>query len=142
MDERLAERIGANVWKITKGHYGTWLGIAAAGAVITISALGIGLLMPRWRSVAALVALGDLAVTVLIIVALVARSNGQLLDLAANVSLQAHLARAQFTATDFFVDGAAASPTLQLVLVKVLNLCRPTTVLELGSGQTTKLLAH
>jgi hypothetical protein len=142
MDERLAERIAANVWKVIKGHYGSWLGAAAIGALITISVLAGALLLPGWRSIAALVALGYLAVTALIVVALLARSGGHLLDLAANVSLQAHLLRSGFPATDFFVDGAAASPTLQLVLAKVLTLCRPTTVLELGSGQTTKLLAH
>lgn len=41
----------------------------------------------------------------------------------------------------FFTDGAAATPCLQLLLYKVLRLCRPAAVLELGSGQTTKLLA-
>ena len=141
MDERLAERIGANVWKVTKGHDGFWLGTVAMGAVMTITALGAALLMPGLRSIAMLVALGYLVLTALMAFALLVRSRGHLVDLAANVSLQAHLERAGFSATDFFVDGAAASPTLQLVLAKVLSLCRPTTVLELGSGQTTKILS-
>lgn len=141
MDERLTERIGANVWKVTKGHYGAWLGVAAIGAIITISALGGALLLPGLRPIAVLVALGYLVCTALIAVSLLVRSRGHLVDLAANVSLQSYLERAGFSATDFFVDGAAASPTLHLVLAKVLSLCRPATVLELGSGQTTKILA-
>ena len=142
MDHRLTERMRANVWKVTKGHFGPWLGMAAAGALFTMSALGAALLLPDVRSIAVLVALGYLVVTALTIVALLARTSGHLLDLVANVSLQSQLARAGFSATDFFVDGAAASPSLQLVLVKVLSLCKPNTVLELGSGQTTKVLAH
>ena len=63
-------------------------------------------------------------------------------EMAANVSLQAHLARIGFTDQAFFVDGAAASATLQLILSKALSLCQPHNILELGSGQTTKVLAH
>lgn len=142
MEQRLVERLRANTWKVTKGHYGPWLGLGAAGAVLTLGALGGTLLIPDLRSLAILAALGYLVTAALIIVALLVRSSGLLLDLSANVSLQSHLARGGFSATDFFVDGAAASPTLHLVLAKVLNLCRPQTVLELGSGQTTKVLAQ
>jgi hypothetical protein len=116
--------------------------VAAAGAVVALSALGAALLMPQLTTVALIVSLGYLVASALIIVALLARSGGHSLDLAANVSLQSQLARDGFSATDFFVDGAAGSPTLQLLLAKVLNLCKPNTVLELGSGQTTKVLAH
>src|SRR5687768_18527420 len=95
MGARLAELIGANVWKVIKGHYGSWLGLVAAGAILTVSVLGGALLVPNWRPVAILVALANLVLTALVIVALIARSNGQLLDVAANVSLQSHLARAE-----------------------------------------------
>src|SRR5687768_9798650 len=136
MDQPLTERIRAILWKVTKGHYGSWLGAAAAGAIVALSALGAAVVMPQWTTIALIVSLGYLVVAALIIVALLARSSGHSLDLAANVSLQSQLARDGFSATDFFVDGAAGSPTLQLLLTKILSLCKPNTVLELGSGQT------
>ena len=42
---------------------------------------------------------------------------------------------------DFFTDGAAGSPSLQLFHIKVLSLIRPRNILELGSGQTSKLIS-
>ena len=142
MEQRLTEQIRATLRKVIKGHYGLWLGVAAAGAVVALGVLSAAIVVPRLGSLAVLVSLGYLVAATLMIVALLTRSSGLLLDLSANVSLQSHLARTGFVDADFFVDGAAGSPTLQLLLTKILSLCKPETVLELGSGQTTKLLAH
>ncbi len=57
------------------------------------------------------------------------------------VSLEGSMQRAGYQPQDFFIDGAAATPSLQLLHFKILRLCQPQRVLELGSGQTTKLLS-
>ena len=57
------------------------------------------------------------------------------------ISLEAGLSRAGYDPVDFFTDGSAANPSLQLLHLKILRICRPQRVLELGSGQTTKLLS-
>ena len=136
------ESLRARLWIATKGSYGRWVGLALAGALVTFGVLGVALVVPGLRSVAVIVALGDVVLMALILVAMLARSAGQAQEAAANISLQSHLARDGFMGRDFFVDGAAASPNLQLLIAKILGLCQPDTILELGSGQTTKALAH
>ncbi len=59
----------------------------------------------------------------------------------ASVSLEGALRRLHLDPPDFFTDGAAATASLELLLIKVLRLIRPARILEFGSGQTTKLLA-
>jgi hypothetical protein len=66
---------------------------------------------------------------------------GRFNDINALVSLHFTLQRLDWNPPAFFTDGAAGSPTLQLALLKYLLLTHPTTVLELGSGQTSKLLS-
>jgi hypothetical protein len=142
MAQPLIEETRAALWKLLKGHYGAWVGLASSVAAAALLTLAGAILVAPIRPLATLLALGALIAMTFVVVVLVARSTGYLLDLSANVSLQSHLARAEFSATDFFVDGAAASPTLQLTIVKILALCAPDTVLELGSGQSTKVLAQ
>ena len=62
-------------------------------------------------------------------------------DVTALVSLNATLRRLNWNPPAFFTDGAAASPTLQHTLLKSLLLTTPDSILELGSGQSTKLLS-
>src|SRR5262249_46048681 len=59
----------------------------------------------------------------------------------ASVALEGALRRLGLESPDFFTDGAAGTPSLDLLLVKVLRLIRPARILEFGSGQTTKLFA-
>jgi hypothetical protein len=66
---------------------------------------------------------------------------GRFNDLNALVSLHFTLQRLGWNPPAFFTDGAAGSPTLQLALLKYLLLTHPTAVLELGSGQTSKMLS-
>jgi hypothetical protein len=142
MAQSQIEAVWAIVWKVTKGQYGPWLRLTMAGAIVALTVLGAALALPQLRIVAWFVSLAFLIGAAVITVALLARTAGQLLDVAANVSLQSQLDRIGFTANDFFVDGAAASPSLQLILVKILSMCSPRNALELGSGQTTRVLAH
>lgn len=139
---RLNEDLRAALWQVRKGHHGSWAGLAAALAVAAVAVLAAAAIIAPLRPLASLVALGALITMSFVIVMLQVRSTGHVLDLSANLSLQSHLARAGFSSTDFFVDGAAASPTLQLAIVKILALCAPNSVLELGSGQSTKVLAQ
>jgi len=136
------EIVRASFQKICKGHFGSWLAIAFLGGLLAVWALVIALFLPQFRWPAALLVLGYLIVAAVMAVAMLARTTGYLLDLAANVSLQSQLKRVGFSAPDFFVDCGAGSPTLQLTLVKVLSLCQPSSILELGAGQTTKIPAH
>ena len=134
--------IRASFQKICKGHFGSWLALAFLGGFLAVGALAIALFVPQFRWLAALLVLGYLISVSVMVVAMLARTTGYVLDMAANVSLQSQLMRVGFSAPDFFVDGGAGSPSLQLTLVKVLSLCKPGSILELGSGQTTKILAH
>ncbi len=137
----MLETMRAQVWSATKGHFGRWLGIGLVAAAAAVPIFVIGL-VPAWRSLALLMLLADLLLLGLLILAALVRLVGKVMDMAANLSLQHHLRQVGFSSRDFFVDGAAASPTLQLLLVKILEICRPASILELGSGQTTKVLAH
>jgi hypothetical protein len=138
----LTEDMQAVLWKVRKGHHGSWAGLAAAIASGTLVVLALAVPIAPLRPIASLVALGALIAMTFVLIMLQQRSTGHVLDLSANLSLQSHLARAGFAASDFFVDGAAASPTLELAIVKILALCSPDSVLELGSGQSTKVLTQ
>ena len=69
------------------------------------------------------------------------RTLGRLNDLNALVSLHFTLIRLGWSPPAFFTDGAAANPTLQLMLLKALLFTAPQSILELGSGQSTKILS-
>lgn len=74
-------------------------------------------------------------------IVLIARMRAKLNDTHYAVSLDSGLSRAGYCLRDFFTDAAAANPSLQLHNLKILRFFRPQKVLELGSGQTTKLLS-
>lgn len=84
-------------------------------------------------------------VVVLVIVTVLAliqsRHRGLLNDLHAAVELEGALQRSGAKLEDFFYDGAAATSGLELLNLKTLLMTRPQSVLELGSGQSTKLLS-
>lgn len=70
------------------------------------------------------------------------RASAKLNDLHYQLSLQTNLETSAYHLKDFYLDGAAASASLMLLLFKCLQLCRPRKILELGSGQTTKMLGN
>lgn len=69
------------------------------------------------------------------------RTNAKLNDLHYELTMSRELSSKKMALHGFYNDGAAANPSLVLHLMKVLELCRPRRILELGSGQTTRLLA-
>jgi predicted O-methyltransferase YrrM len=124
-----------------KGQYGTAIrialgiwGVAAIALAVSVAARGIS-------DLAVAIALVGLLTMGLMLVAIAARAMGRLADILASISLQAALARKGWQPEAFFTDGAAATPPLSLLLLKCLEFCKPRKVLELGSGQSSKLLA-
>jgi hypothetical protein len=69
------------------------------------------------------------------------RLRGKMNDIHCAVSLENGLQRAGYTLKDYFYDGAAGTPSLQLQLLKVLSYQQPKNILELGSGQTSRVLS-
>jgi hypothetical protein len=62
-------------------------------------------------------------------------------DIGHAISLEAGLGRNKYVLNNFYTDGAAGNPSLQLFILKVLEFVKPASILELGSGQTTKILS-
>ncbi len=95
---------------------------------------------PLW-ALAIAISLVGIYVGLLLIVVLLNRQRAKLNDTDYALSLMAGLQRTGWELTNFFTDGSAANASLQLLNLKVLLFFRPARVLELGSGQTTKLLS-
>ena len=87
------------------------------------------------------IALSSTVVVLTLVLLTLGRLKAKLNDVHYLVSLEYGLQRAGYKLNDFFVDEAAGNPSLQLFHLKVLRLCRPKAILELGSGQTTKTLS-
>jgi predicted O-methyltransferase YrrM len=75
----------------------------------------------------------------LVAILLLGRLSAKLNDTRALAMLQGWIAERGWRIRDFFLDGASADASLCLLVAKVLSL-RPRRILELGSGQTTKLV--
>jgi hypothetical protein len=73
---------------------------------------------------------------------LLLRLSAKMNDLHYELSLHTNLQSLNYDPKDFYFDGAAGNPSLLLLLMKCLRFCQPSKILELGSGQTTKLLAY
>jgi hypothetical protein len=69
------------------------------------------------------------------------RLRGVVNDCRSAVAVESSLRQHECELNEFFMEGAAATPSLHLLNLKVLLMCRPERVLELGSGQTTKVLS-
>ena len=128
--------------RLTSGPHG---GVVAAALLllgISCAALAVGALAPTvWRLgvAVAIVSMGTVQVAALVVLN---RLRAKVNDAHYATSLDAGLERAKYDVPDFFADGAAGTPSLQLYSLKILLFCRPKAILELGSGQTTKLLSH
>jgi hypothetical protein len=111
--------------------------IAFAG----LFSLAAGVMMGKWLVYAIAVGLACAMLLLPLLVSLAVNLRAKLNDVQDAISLENGLRRAGYELTDFFTDEAAGNPSLQLVHFKILRLCRPQQILELGSGQTTKLLS-
>src|ERR1035441_9981251 len=81
-------------------------------------------------------------VVLVLVFLLVTRLSAKLNDLQAGVVLFRNLNTAGWRVDDLFPASGAADATLLLFLYKCLRVLRPKRVLELGSGQTTKLFSE
>jgi hypothetical protein len=130
-----------HVWyKLNRGPHrnavvGAFLASALVLALLSVEVIREPSRAPTAIAVAAILLALDVAVALLNLL------RAKLNDVHHAISLEAGLRRAGYEPADLFTDGAAASPSLQLFHLKVLRFCRPRRVLELGSGQTTKLLS-
>jgi hypothetical protein len=128
-------------YQLKNRPYGTISTCAFIMALVFLCALASGLIFePLWPySIAA--GLGFAVLLLPLLVAMMANLRGKLNDIQDAISLEHGLRRVGYELTDFFTDEAAGSPSLQLLHFKILRLCQPQQILELGSGQTTKLLS-
>ncbi len=113
----------------------------AAGSGALVVLLVLGRTFHFWPLAIALT-VGVMGGMVTIVMAALSRLRGKLNDVHCAISLESSLLRAGYRVADLFTDGAAATPSLQLHSLKILLFCRPKNVLELGSGQSTKLLSE
>lgn len=126
---------------VFKGQYRQALAVLAAIFAASVLSLGAGAWFPTVAPLLERVQLALLAAALFIVGLLLVRLAGKLNDTKDLVSLVSILSANNYRPIDFFTDGAAATPTLALIVLKILQLCRPVSILELGSGQTTKLLS-
>ena len=124
-----------------KGPLRLWNAVVLAAALGLCCLLGAALMWSAIRSAALILVAGYLVLLLAFCLLLLGRMIGRLNDLQYAITLQNNLQRLPSPPRDFFTEGAAANPSLQLLLLKCLAFCRPQRILELGSGQTTKLLA-
>ena len=111
-----------------------------AGSILIVGFALFAAVQDRtWIPVFAVLVIASVVLNLAIILLNLLRAK--LNDASYAVSLEAGLLRAAYHPLDFFTDGAAASPSLQLLHLKILRFCKPQRILELGSGQTTKILS-
>lgn len=127
--------------RIIAGAHPTINTAVLIGAMMASGALGLAVLVPRLGGIVLPLALAFGIVLVALVTLLLSRLTGKVNDVRALVSFDMGLRQAGYPLTDFFSEGAFAGPTLQLFLLKCLRFVGPRRILELGSGQTTKVLA-
>ncbi|HLN27472.1 MAG TPA: hypothetical protein VK395_06985 [Gemmataceae bacterium] len=126
--------------KLVRGPFRTVKAAVLGACAAVLLILGAALIVPGLTQVALLSAAASLVLLLTLVVLLISRLIARLTDVQALFSLECGLARSGYVLDDFYTDGAAANPSLQLLLLKCLRFSRPQRILELGSGQTTKLL--
>jgi hypothetical protein len=128
-------------YQIVKPPFGSLKGAAGGAAVVCVLVLLVSVFQPALRPAAYALALSILALLLTSLFVVESRICARLNDLSFATTLYHNLQRGKVP-KDFFMEGAAATPSLELFLFKCLQLCSPDRVLELGSGQSTKLLCR
>jgi hypothetical protein len=126
---------------LKKGPHGDAVTGAAFGSVLIVCLLLTGIAYEQLSVPVVAISFGGIFAILILIIILLNRLRAKVNDVHNAISLEAGLQRAGWMLPDFFTDEAAANPSLQLFSLKVLRFCQPSKVLELGSGQTTKLLS-
>jgi hypothetical protein len=134
-------RVWNYYYRLRKGPHGLAI-IATSIACLSVACLLVGGLV--YQPLFAPAVAFSLACTVIVlalIAVLVSRLRAKIDDVHGAISIETTLQRAEYSLDGFFTDEAAANPSLQLFNLKVLSLFQPSRILELGSGQTTKVLS-
>ncbi len=132
----------AKLWcKLKNRPHGTAVLVAFCIALVGLCSLAVGLIAESWLSRATAIGLGCALLLLCFLFAMLVNLRAKINDVQDAISLENGLVRSGYELTDFFTDEAAGNPSLQLLHFKILRLCRPQQILELGSGQTTKLLS-
>lgn len=126
---------------LTKGPFQQGLTVlyVVVGAAVILNAVAILWLAARGPAVH--VAIGVILLQLMFVTLVASRVLARVNDLDAAIQLQSSLDRWGWASHDVITDGAAASASFQWLLAKVLRTWRPQSILELGTGQTTHLLA-
>ena len=126
--------------QLNQGPHGRAASAIALTACVVPMLIVSGGLFTLWSAVMA-VAVGITTAMLALVMAVLSRLRAKLNDVHYAMSFENGLRRAGYQIDELFTDGAAANPSLQLHILKILLFCRPTRILELGSGQSTKLLS-
>jgi hypothetical protein len=124
----------------TRGPHASAVIVLLALIGTASAVLAIGLYVATFRYFAIAIGIGAVLLSVTVVAMLIDRLRATLNDVSYAISLDRCLKESGYAIDGFFTDGAAANPSLHLFQMKVLTFLRPRSVLELGSGQTTKVL--
>jgi hypothetical protein len=128
-------------YKLIRGPLQIAQVVLLAGFIVICVVCSIVLFIPELTRIALLLGVAYISLLLTAVVLFCSRLLAKLNDLRYLLSLESGLSRSGYLVNDFFTEGAAGNPSLQLLLLKCLRFCKPQRILELGSGQTTKLLA-
>lgn len=113
----------------------------AVGILAATTGLSVGVLFFKPDHIPIMISLTMIALGQAAMMFALLRLRAKVNDVHFALSLESSLHRNGLSVTDYFYDGAAGTPSLQLYILKVVSLTKCHSVLELGSGQTTKLLS-
>ncbi|HYV35652.1 MAG TPA: hypothetical protein VE988_08105 [Gemmataceae bacterium] len=116
--------------------------LSIAGAGCAFAATIIAVFCPSLVSIALTFIAAFSIGAILLGLIILTRLYGKVNDLHSAVSLYANIGLEHKIQSGLFLDGWSATPCFMLFLYKCLAICKPQRILELGSGQTTKLLAR
>jgi len=137
---RLSGLLGKYYYSLKNRPQGTATIGVFAGAMVVLCLLAAGFVYEPVRQYVLAISIALAVVLLTLVVALLSNLRAKLNDVHYAISLENGLRRAGYEPEDFFTDEAAGNPSLQLLNLKILRFCQPKQTLELGSGQTTKLL--
>ncbi|MFT4788423.1 MAG: putative O-methyltransferase YrrM [Psychromonas sp.] len=115
--------------------------ILSVNCLLIFALLALSYFFPKIETSLVLVSLVIISINGLLLGLILNRLGGVVNDVQNSISLNSGLHQAGFNLPDFFTEGAAASASLQLFILKALLFVKPKKTLELGSGQSTKLLS-
>jgi hypothetical protein len=126
---------------LRRNPYGDVLSGLTYSGVVVACALLVGVAYERLFQLALVATLMFLVVSIVFLSLAIGRLQARVDDSGNAISMRFGLSDLGWNVPSFFMDGASGSPSLQLLNLKVLLFCNPRSVLELGSGQTTKVLS-